>query len=147
MDERGGFENRYARKGIEGSNPSISASAYMFNFGNTKKVPATPKELARQVKSLEEKLEKVAKELEDLQERHQKSVTKVGVVRFNPFGEIGGDQSFSLALLDSEDSGVVITSHYGKDMQRVYAKPVKKGVPEYSLAKEEEEALKKAKKQ
>ncbi|MDP2735529.1 MAG: DUF4446 family protein [bacterium] len=119
----------------------------MFNFGNKKKGPATPKELAQRIKSLEERLEKVSKELKDLQEGHQKSVTKVGVVRFNPFGEIGGDQSFSLALLDGEDSGVVVTSHYGKDMQRVYAKPIEKGISKYSLSAEEEEALKKAKKQ
>ena len=57
----------------------------------------------------------------------------------------GSDQSFSVALLNSEDSGIVITSHYGKDMQRVYAKPIKNGKGEYSLSAEEEEAIKKAK--
>ena len=106
----------------------------------------TTKELAKQITSLEERLEKTAKELALLQMAHEKAVTKVGMVRFNPFGEIGGDQSFSVALLNNEDSGVVITSHYGKEMQRIYAKLVKKGKSEYSLSAEEEEAIKKAKK-
>jgi len=119
----------------------------MFNLLRKKKSPATPKELAKQVKVLEEKLEKVVEELEVLRKGHAMSITKVGIIRFNPFGEIGGDQSFALALLDSEDSGVVLTSHYGKDMQRVYAKPVKEGVSEYSLSEEEQEALKKAQKE
>ncbi|MCH7828720.1 DUF4446 family protein [Patescibacteria group bacterium] len=116
----------------------------MFNFGKKKKQATTTKELVKEVKSLEERLEKTAKELALLQKAHEKAVTKVGMVRFNPFGEIGGDQSFSIALLDSKDSGVVITSHYGKDIQRIYAKPIKEGKSEHSLSMEEEEAIKKA---
>lgn len=116
----------------------------MFNFGKQKKQATTVKELAKQCKSLEERLEKTEKELALLQTAHKKALTKVGMVRFNPFGDIGGDQSFSVALLDQEDSGIVITSHYGKEMQRVYAKPVKQGKSEYSLSAEEEEAIKKA---
>ncbi|MDP4007304.1 MAG: DUF4446 family protein, partial [bacterium] len=120
---------------------------HMFNFGKNKKQGTNQKELAKRVKFLEERLERIGKELVELQKGHEKSITKIGMVRFNPFGEIGGDQSFSIALLDSEDSGIVVTSHYGKDMQRVYAKPVKLGKAEYSLSEEEEEAIKKAKKQ
>lgn len=119
----------------------------MFNFGRKKKQAAAPKELAKQVKSLQENLEKTSKELAALQSAHEKSLSKVGIVRFNPFGDIGGDQSFTIALLDSEDSGVVITSHYGKDSQRLYAKPIERGKAEYSLSREEEEAIKKAKQQ
>ena len=118
----------------------------MFNFGKKKNQTVTGKELAKQVKSLEENLDKVFKELSLLQTKQKEAVSKVGLVRFNPFGEIGGDQSFSLALLDNEDSGVVITSHYGKEMQRVYAKQVLQGKSEYSLSVEEEDAIKKAKK-
>jgi len=116
----------------------------MFNFGKQKKQAITVKELTKEVRSLEERLEKTVKELTLLQKAHEKAVTKVGMVRFNPFGEMGGDQSFSVALLDSKDSGVVITSHYGKDIQRIYAKPIKEGKSEYSLSTEEEDAIKKA---
>ena len=116
----------------------------MFNFGKKKKQPTTTKELAKEVKSLGDRLEKIVKELALLQQAKEKALSKVGTVRFNPFGEIGGDQSFSVALLDNKDSGIVITSHYGKDMQRVYAKPVVEGKSEYQLSEEEEEAIKKA---
>ena len=118
----------------------------MFNFGKKKNQTVAVKELAKQQKSLEENLDKVLKELSVLKAKQKEAITKIGLVRFNPFGEMGGDQSFSAAFLDSEDSGIVITSHYGKDMQRVYAKQVLNGKSEHSLSLEEEEAIKKAKK-
>ena len=54
----------------------------------------------------------------------QKSIHKVGVVRFNPFKDIGGDQSFALALLDGKNSGVVISSLHTREGTRIYSKPV-----------------------
>jgi len=69
------------------------------------------------------------------------AVQKVGVVRFNPFGEVGGNQSFAVAWLDNFNSGVIMLSLYSRDGVRIYAKPVKEGKSEYQLSKEEEEAL------
>ncbi len=69
------------------------------------------------------------------------AVQKVGVVRFNPFGEVGGNQSFAVAWLDNFNSGVIMLSLYSRDGVRIYAKPVKEGRSEYQLSKEEEEAL------
>ena len=116
----------------------------MFNFGKKKNQTAIGKKIEKQIMSLEERLEKVTNNLAALEQAHEKSVSKVGLVRFNPFGDIGGDQSFSIALLNNEDSGIVITSHYGKEMQRIYAKPVKGGKSEYSLSDEEQHAIEKA---
>jgi len=67
------------------------------------------------------------------------------VVRFNPFSGVGSDQSFSIALLDSNDNGVVITSLYTRNENRVYAKPLKAGRSEYLLSAEEKNAIEKAK--
>lgn len=69
------------------------------------------------------------------------AVQKVGMVRFNPFGEVGGNQSFAVAFLDNSNTGVIILSLYSRDGVRIYAKPVKEGKSEYQLSKEEEEAL------
>jgi hypothetical protein len=132
-----------------GSNPTLSASweieSNMFNFQKKKKETSASKELGKQVKALQERLEKTNAELADLKKAYVKAIARVGIVRFNPFGDIGGNQSFCVALLDSEDSGIVITSHYGKDVQRLYAKPIVKGKSEYALSGEEHEALLKAK--
>ena len=69
-------------------------------------------------------------------------VQKVGVVRFNPFGDVGGNQSFVIALLDNSLNGVIIQGLYSRDGVRVYSKEIKKGKSEYALGKEEEEAIK-----
>jgi regulator of replication initiation timing len=114
-----------------------------FFHRNNKKAP-TPKELIQQVKNLEAKLENLSLELESVKKQMEKSVEKIGIVRFNPFREIGGDQSFVIALLNRENTGVVITSHYGKDFSKVYAKPVKNGSSEYALSDEEKEAMTRA---
>lgn len=75
----------------------------------------------------------------------QKSLHKVGVVRFNPFKDIGGDQSFALALLDGKNSGVVISSLHTREGTRIYSKPVAKGTSEkYALTDEEKAAIKAA---
>ncbi|MFA7169299.1 MAG: DUF4446 family protein [Candidatus Paceibacterota bacterium] len=69
------------------------------------------------------------------------AVQKVGMIRFNPFDEVGGNQSFAVALLDNYNSGVIILSLYSRDGVRIYAKPIQAGKSEYQLSKEEEDAL------
>lgn len=71
---------------------------------------------------------------------------KMGLLRFNPFSETGGDHSFSLALLDANDTGVVITGLHTRERTRLYVKPIKLGKSEYELSEEEQKALTKAKK-
>ena len=107
----------------------------------TKKKPVSTKELEKKLQVLEEKLGTVTEELDSFKEEMKVAVTKVGIIRYNPFKDIGGDQSFSIALLDASDSGVVVTSHYGRDVNRVYAKPLEKGKSKYSLSQEEEQAI------
>ena len=72
-----------------------------------------------------------------------KSLHNVGLIRFNPFKDIGGDQSFSLALLDGKKSGVVISSLHTREGARLYVKPVSRGNSEkYPLTEEEKQAIK-----
>jgi len=68
-------------------------------------------------------------------------VQKVAVVRYNAFHNVGSDQSFSVALLDSGDSGVVISGIYGRDTSTTYAKPIQAGASDYVLTEEEESAI------
>jgi len=118
----------------------------MFNFSKKdKKAPKNFKEVLALLKKLEDGFDNISQELEKIKEDNKLSIKKVGIVRFNPFAEVGGDQSFSIALLDGEDSGIVITSHYIREGNRVYGKPIKKGSSNYSLSAEEKEAINKAK--
>jgi len=73
-----------------------------------------------------------------------RSLQRVGVVRFNPFPDTGGDQSFAIALLDGHGDGIVISSLYGRTESRVYAKPVEGGESAYALSAEEREAIRRA---
>ena len=110
-------------------------------------------------KNLKEILDKLLKEVEvskkeikNLQEKTaglEKEaffhLQKIGLLKFNPFKDIGGEQSFILSLLDKENNGVLITSLYGREETRWYVKKVKKGKGvSYELSKEEKEAIKKA---
>jgi hypothetical protein len=69
---------------------------------------------------------------------------KVGLVRFNPFDDGGGNFSFSLALLDAHQNGMVITSMHGRQQNRVYAKKISGGRSENQLTDEEQEAINQA---
>jgi len=96
------------------------------------------------VKHYFEEVDELKKFSEKLYGHAQRSIQKVGMVRFNPFNDVGGNQSFSIALLDMEDNGILITILFGRDGTRVYSKSIKKGKPEHYLSEEEKEALKKA---
>ncbi len=71
-------------------------------------------------------------------------VQNVGVVRFNPFPDKGGDQSFVVAILDAHADGAVITSLSSRTDTRIYAKPVVGGQSTYTLNNEEKEAIARA---
>lgn len=72
-------------------------------------------------------------------------IQKIGIVRYNPFSDTGGSQSFSLALLDDQDNGLVMTSLYARTGNRWYVKEVRKGRGiELELSKEETTAIKRA---
>jgi len=118
----------------------------MFNFlKKRKKEPKNFKEILAYFKNLENNLEKISQEIENLKKESKFSIQKVGIVRFNPFSKVGGDQSFSIALLDGNNSGIVITSLYTREGNRVYGKPINNGKSQYSLSQEEIKAVEAAK--
>lgn len=101
-------------------------------------------EQLKRMRGIEGDIKNLFKKSRDLKKICDISITKVGIVRFNPFSDTGGDQSFVIALLDSKNSGLVLSSLYTRDGNRVYTKPIEKGASTYHLSKEEEEAIKKA---
>lgn len=94
----------------------------------------------------EEELGQIQKKLTILTDEGKFHIQKMGLVRFNPFREIGGDHSFSLAILDGEGTGVVITGLHTRERTRIYMKAIKNGKSEYELSDDEKKAVIKAQK-
>lgn len=117
----------------------------MFNFLKRKKEPENIEEILSQFQELRKEFGKISEELNSIKKEGKFHVQKMEIVRFNPFEGVGGNQSFSLALLDGNDDGLVITSLYAREGNRIYAKPIKNGKSEYLLSEEEKEAIEKAK--
>jgi hypothetical protein len=100
--------------------------------------------------SLIQKNQKDIKELFDGYEKifniASKGIQKVGVVRYNPFRDMGGNQSFSIALMDMNNRGLVISTLATRDGTRVFSKPLLDGdCKDFPLIEEEKNAIKIAK--
>lgn len=90
----------------------------------------------------------IAQILESLVKTQKKDIDhlqKYALVRYNPFEDAGGDQSFAAAFLDGQDTGIVISSLHSRSGTRVYAKSVVAGkASAHAFTKEEKEAVDKA---
>lgn len=76
-----------------------------------------------------------------IDQRTQRSLQHIGLVRFNPFDDTGSDQSFAIAMLDDRRDGIVISSLHGRSNTRVFAKPVSDGTSSHNLSDEEAQAI------
>ena len=100
--------------------------------------------VGRSVKRLEatdERVDGLARSIEAQAALSRFAIQKFGMVRYNAFEEMGGNLSFSLALLDDHGDGVVLTSISGRTEARIYAKPVKSLTSTHNLSDEEREAI------
>src|SRR5213593_3380941 len=98
----------------------------------------------RRLDTVAERVEALNRLHHELQGLSQRSIQKVGVVRFNPFADTGGDQSFAIALLDADGNGVVISSLHTRAETRMFAKQVEAGRSRHTLSDEEQDAIRKA---
>ncbi len=94
-----------------------------------------------QVRETETRVEALDQLAHRLEKAAYFSLQHMGIVRYNPFGDTGGDQSFAVALVDGHGNGVVLSSLHGRDMTRVYGKPLRKWESTYSLTDEERQAI------
>lgn len=108
-------------------------------------VVAIEKLLAQEQKNTTE-LKRVMAELALVKKNAINPIQKVGITRFNPFGETGGDQSFSVCLLNGEDNGFILTALHTRDRTRVYTKTIVGGISKTELSGEEQKVLKEAQK-
>ena len=113
----------------------------MFIFKKETKIPENLGEILERFQRLDERIEKLSRKLDELELKGRKHIQKIGVVRFNPFKDVGGNQSFSVAILDEDDNGVVVTGLYSREGNRIYAKPIKNGNSSFQLSEEELRAI------
>lgn len=103
--------------------------------------------LQKYVKDVEE-IKKENNEIEQycrkLDEDSKQNLKKIGMVRYNAYKDTGSDLSFALAILNDNNTGIVLNGIYGRDTSNIYAKPITEGTSKYALSKEEKEALEKA---
>ncbi|MBI2622245.1 DUF4446 family protein [Candidatus Microgenomates bacterium] len=96
----------------------------------------------------QQRIDELATRCQKIEEDGLLHAQKIGFVRFNPFKDTGGDQSFVLAILDGRDNGIVISSLHGRTGSRWYAKTIIDGKgQEHDLSGEEVKAIKQAKEQ
>lgn len=88
--------------------------------------------------------EKIKEDQDSLEEKIKKCVQKVSIIRYKAFDDIGSDLSFSIALLDDKNDGIILTGIYGRNDSTVYAKPIDNGISRYDLSDEEIEVLENA---
>lgn len=102
-------------------------------------------ELLKTVESFDNKLAGLGSKVDKLHLSGLEHIQKVELLRFNPYDDTGGDQSFTVCFLDNEGSGIVITSLHARSGTRVFGKEITAGKSaQYQLSKEEELVIKKA---
>lgn len=80
----------------------------------------------------------------NIDKRIKGCLQKVSMIRYRAFENVGSDLSYSIALLNYDNDGAVLTSIYGRNESTAYAKPIDKGISRYDLSQEEEQVLKDA---
>ena len=102
-------------------------------------------DICEKIENLKDTQTKINDHLVVVDNRLDKSIRRVETIRFNPFVDAGGNQSFAMAFLNDEGDGVIISSLYARDRMSIFAKPIKDGKSEFELTTEEKEVLDKSK--
>lgn len=112
---------------------------------NKRTLQAILETLLKDMESTKKDIEILTKRCDTIMQEGNFHIQKIGLLRFNPFKDTGGDQSFILALLDGKNTGVVISGLYSRAGTRWYAKKIKEGKGiEHELSEEEKKAIQEA---
>lgn len=117
---------------------------FMTRLGNGSNIEEMLKQYIQTVDKVEEENKNLTKYCEKLDKEKEKCLQKIGMVRYNAFRDTGSDLSFTLAVLDENNSGVVLNGIYSREASNIYAKSVENGKSQYTLSEEEKEAIEKA---
>ncbi len=114
---------------------------FMKQLGNGSNLDEMLRDYLKDVKEIKKDNSEIKAYYTKLDSDIASCIQKVGLVRYNAFRDVGSDLSFAIALLDGNDTGVVLNGLYGSDSSNIYAKPIKGGISTYQLSDEERYAL------
>lgn len=113
------------------------------NDMNRKTLDGVLSALTKQQGMTREDIAKLTARCDTIEKNERFHIQKIGLLRFNPFKDTGGDQSFILSMVDAHDTGIIITALYSRSGTRWYTKRVVRGKgSEHELSEEEKKALK-----
>ena len=121
-----------------------SYKEFMKRLGNGNNIDETLKKYMDSVEKVQNENKELAEYCKTIDKNMGKCFQKVGIVRYNAFQDTGSNLSFTLALLDEDNNGVVLNGIYSREMSNIYAKPVENGKSLNTLSEEEKEAIRKA---
>lgn len=119
-------------------------NTFMKKIGKGENIQESIEKYSKRVEEVEQENIAIKKYCQQLDNNIAKCIQKVGLVRYNAFKDTGSDLSFTLALLDEQNTGVILNGIYSRDMSNIYSKPIEKGISSYVLSEEEKEAINKA---
>jgi Protein of unknown function (DUF4446) len=109
---------------------------------NKKSLDEVLSNLIHNDQNIKEDIAKIRAQCDRIEKDEGYHIQKVGLLRFNPFKDTGGDQSFILALVDAHDTGIILTALYSRSSTRWYTKRITRGKgAEHELSDEEKKAL------
>jgi hypothetical protein len=117
---------------------------FMKKFSKSSSIEEDLNRYVQDVELLKEENQRVLNYCKNLDDEIDNCIQKIGIVRYSAFKDTGSDLSFALAMLDEKNDGVLLNGIYSREMSNIYGKPIKNGKSEYTLSKEEEEAIYKA---
>ena len=117
---------------------------FMQKLGNGKNIEEDLENYMHRVERVEKQNAEITDFIQKLDNDFEKSIQKIGIVRYNAYKDTGSDLSFALAMLDENNNGVVLNGIYSRETSNIYAKPVENGKSSYILSEEEQEAIRRA---
>lgn len=117
---------------------------FMVKLGEGKDLQEDLENYMYRVERVEKQNAEILNQVNGLDKDLEGCIQKVGILRYSAFQDTGSDLSFTLALLDEHDDGVVFNGIYSREMSNIYAKPIENGKSKYTLSEEEQEAIRRA---
>ncbi len=118
--------------------------SFMNKIGNGNNIQETIENYIKKIEDVQKENNDLKNYCKQLDNTLSTSIQKIGLVRYSAFKDTGSDLSFTLALLNEKNTGVVLNGIYSREMSNIYAKPVENGISTYTLSEEEQQAIKKA---